>query len=70
MLTAEQIEKLRELRRLMTLEQTKFAELWDDPERNPLPKREAEVDAFIRERTRIFRETWILPVLDELLEAT
>jgi hypothetical protein len=67
MLTEREIDKLREIRRLMTLETARFREMWDDPERHPLPKCEAEVDAFIRERTRIFRETWILSELDDLL---
>lgn len=67
-MTKKHIEKIRELRTLMTLETSNFAKLWDDPGENPLPKREEDVNAFIRERTRVWRETWILPVLDELLE--
>jgi hypothetical protein len=66
-MTRKEHEKLQEIRRLMTFESARFGELWDDPQRNPLPKCEADVDAFIRERTRIFRESWILSELDELL---
>lgn len=66
-MTKEEHEVLSEIRRVMTLETSQFRALWDDPERNPLPKKEADVDAFIRERTRLFRETWVLSPLDELL---
>lgn len=32
----------------------------------PLPRTEAEVTAFIRERTRLYVQSWVLPLLDEL----
>jgi len=32
------------------------------------PTKEAEVDDFIRERTRLWRETWLLSVIDALVE--
>lgn len=66
-MTKEQIEKLRQIRRDATFEEARFGMLRDAPEEYPLPKCEADVDAFIRERTRIFRETWILSEIDELL---
>jgi hypothetical protein len=34
----------------------------------PLPKSEAEVDAFIKERIRPYVETWILPELRRALK--
>lgn len=62
-------EKLRELRQTLTLERASFSRLWDDPERDPLPKCEKEVDAFIRSRTALWRGTWVLPVIDEVIAA-
>lgn len=31
---------------------------------SPLPKTETEVDAFIKERIRIYMETWVYPPLE------
>lgn len=33
----------------------------------PLPRTEREADDFIKERTRLWRQSWVLPVLDELI---
>lgn len=35
----------------------------NDP-KDKLPATEAEVDAFVRERTRIYVESWIVPLLE------
>ena len=70
MLTAKEIKKLREIRRLATFESANFSKLMSEPEHGSFPKSEAEVTDFIRERTRIFRETWILSALDELLASS
>lgn len=65
-LTADQRHKLEEVRRTATMETANFKLLRADPE-DPLPKTEAEVNDFIRRRTAVWRDTWILPVLDDLL---
>jgi len=64
---------LREIRALMCMtpgdsnfsRQHVAEDSFDDP---PLPKCEAEVNEFIRRRTRRWREAWILRVLDEIIE--
>jgi hypothetical protein len=33
-----------------------------------LPTHEGHVDAFIRERTRLYVKTWILPIIDCLID--
>lgn len=40
---------------------------WQDDPIGNLPTSEKDVTPFIRERTRLWRETWILPVLDRLI---
>ena len=63
-------DKLIELRRLLTLEPGTFAfHCLPGTVEPPLPTSEAEVNAFIAERTRVWRESWILPALDELITA-
>ncbi len=34
----------------------------------PLPKKEEQVDAFIKNRTRLWRENWLIPALERALE--
>lgn len=34
----------------------------------PTPQTEWTVDAFIKERTRIYRQSWLLPQIDELIK--
>ncbi len=63
-LTKKQIALLRELRRMASLESASFERIGPDA---ALPTTEAQVTAFIRERTRLHRETWILPIIDQLL---
>ena len=66
MLTKKQIAILREVRRLATLETASFRSV--GPATDPLPADERDVDKFIKDRTRIHRETWILPPLDRMIE--
>ena len=66
-LTDKQISRLRELRRYATLENALFDHVGPSDPDAPLPTKESEVTAFIRERTRIYRQSWILPIIDELL---
>lgn len=44
-----------------------FAETMLKPE-FPLPKTEKEVDAFIKGRTKLWRESWLIPPLERALE--
>jgi hypothetical protein len=68
-LTDKQRRILEEIRSYATMESASFSRLWSDPD-DPLPKTEAEVTEFIRRRTAIYRQTWILDYLDELLAHT
>ena len=64
------VEKLRELRRLAAFEKCSFGmpsetviashDTYGDPEK-------INKDAFIKEATRLYRESWLLPIIDELL---
>lgn len=58
--------KLMELRRLLTFERSDFSVIGPRDE-DALPRTEAEVNAFIRERTRLWRESWVFPIIDEML---
>lgn len=57
---------LMELRKLLTLETANFSRIGPRDE-DALPRTEAEVNAFIRERTRLWRESWVFPIIDEML---
>lgn len=62
-LTKAQEKILRELREHVTLERASFS-------RHPgltAPPSDQDVDAFIKERTRLHRQTYILPLIDGLL---
>jgi len=57
---------LKEVRERIKMKKASFgrvSELDDDP----LPKSEKEVTEFIRRRTRLYMETWVLPVIDQLI---
>lgn len=56
------IEKLREARRISTMENANFG--WDVVHTTA---RELTSTTFVKERSRLYRETWLIPVLDELL---
>lgn len=68
-LTARDRDALAQIRRMLKLEPGtfKFSVLLPSAD-DALPKTEAEVDAFIERRTRLWRQSWILPVLDEMIE--
>jgi hypothetical protein len=34
----------------------------------PLPTSEAEVDAFVKSRTKLYMDTWVIPKIEQLLE--
>ncbi len=64
-LTRRDTDALRDVREKLTFKSASFSRLFS--EGDPLPKTEAEVDEFIRRRTKLFIESWIMPTLDELI---
>lgn len=66
-LTKKQIEALREIRRVATLETAVFSQIVPDLDANPYPTSELMVDDFIKERIKLWADTWIVGQLDELL---
>jgi hypothetical protein len=60
--------ELGRLREFASLEKGSFGNGYKNPG-DPLPKTEAQVDEFIRRRTRLYLQTWVLPKIDELIEA-
>ena len=58
---------LKEVRQSLTMEDCAFDTLSTGPHDAPLPKSETEVTDFIRERTRIWRQSWIFPILDQII---
>lgn len=38
------------------------------PEEDPLPTKESEVTAFIKKRTDLYIQSWVIPYLDDLEE--
>jgi hypothetical protein len=58
---------LREIRRNATFENASFSDS-GLMRASALPKSEKEVDDFIRRRTHLYRETWIVKMIDMLLE--
>ena len=67
------LRALKELRRLLQMREKScsFDSIgpWLDSPEGRLPTNEREVTAFIRERTRLWRESWILPVLEQMIES-
>lgn len=62
-------EKLHKLRGYCEMDKAEFSNGYRF-EDDPLPAKESDATAFIVNRTRLYRETWILPIIDELIEAT
>lgn len=60
------VRDLKDIRRDATMDSAEFGLL--NPERFDYPRREADVTPFIRERTRIWRDTWIVGMLDEMIK--
>ena len=62
------IRKLRELRRHASLQNAKFGFNTDKVDVLSVPYRgEHTVDDFVKEVTKAHRNTWILPLVDELI---
>jgi hypothetical protein len=62
------IEDLEDALKSASFENTGFKNLWSE-ENDPLPKTEKEVDEFIKRRTRLYRETWIIHPIERALKA-
>lgn len=60
---------LERLRELLSLKGSSFSTMNTDWENDPLPGSEAEVDDFIRRRTKLWRKSWVLPILERLIKA-
>ncbi len=60
-------EKLAEIRAIATMENAGFNLMWPDA-KDPLPTTENQVTPFIRERTRLWRASWIIGPLDEIIK--
>jgi hypothetical protein len=61
---------LLELRRHLTMERAEFGyihSLMAHLSDRPLPKTEDDVTGFIRRRTALWRDSWVFPLIDELL---
>jgi hypothetical protein len=68
-MTKRQANALRVLRRRLSLQNAGFSKIGPaDSERDgALPTSEKEVTEFIRKRTRLYLQTWILPIVNNLL---
>jgi len=64
-LTKGQRKALKELKRHVTMQTCNFDMHHFDAEK--LPQDVNQVDAFIKERTRVWRQSWIYPLIDALL---
>jgi hypothetical protein len=63
---AKLIEDLRSIQKDATMQTAHFGNI-QTGEEFKYPTNEAEVTAFIEERTRIWRETWIVGMLGEVI---
>lgn len=61
-------EVLRDAQRTLTMETADFSRIWLSDDDAPLPKTEAEVTEFIRNRTRLWRQSWVEAPIQEALE--
>lgn len=62
------IRRLSALRDVLTMKTASFDKFGPtDDGKAPLPTKESEVTDFIRNRTEIWRRSWVFPFLDELL---
>lgn len=65
-LSKRDVEALKEVRRLITFERAAFDKIHPDKD-DQLPKTEKEVTEFIKRRTRLYFQSWVLPVIDEMI---
>jgi len=68
-MTKKQLRDLKDLRRHLALDSCQFSapNVWPHP--GNWPERNKDFTVAVREATRLWRETWILPVLDELISS-
>lgn len=57
--------ELREVLRIASMETTNFSQLHGP---HDFPTSEKEVTLFIKERTRLWRQTWIIPQLKKAIK--
>ena len=62
---ADDLSRLRELRRTLEMGDAAFGSIWQATPVKPLT--EGEVTEFIRERTDLWRRTWVFPLIDHLI---
>lgn len=62
------IEELKEIREIATMNTAKFTRIRETQLNEMLKIDPKYVSEFIRERTRIWRHSWIIDPLDELIE--
>lgn len=68
-LSKRDTEVLREVYKHLLMENCSFSNIGpSDDEVGRLPTNETEVTEFIKRRTRLWRESWILPYLKEMID--
>ena len=70
-MTRKELRRLQELRETLTMEDAMFAcpaHLSAAYPPGNWPAKYAAFTADVQEETRIWRETWVFPILDELIE--
>jgi hypothetical protein len=68
MKTKWETRALRRLRQLVSFDTACFGRIGPTPKEGQLPQTEKEVTDFIRQRTSLYREAWILPLIDALID--
>jgi len=66
-LSKGQRDCISEVIEFLSMENASFDGFWDDPN-DPLPTSEKEVTEFIRRRTKLWRQSWVIGPLQALLE--
>ena len=70
-MTRDELHKLEELRKVLTMESALFhcpSHLFPVYPAGNWPEKYEAFTADVRAETRVWRETWVLPVLDEMIE--
>ena len=71
MTTQDKIRRAREILKSVytdsSMDRSSFSLMWANHD-DPLPKDEKEVTDFIRRRTDLWRRTWIIDPLEEVLD--
>lgn len=62
-ITDEELQDLREIMKTATMKTANFRKIGPDADKDD------EIDALVKERTRIWRNTWIVEPLRDMIEA-